>query len=107
MRIVRVPLGSRFGHLTPLGRLSTKGRKIIWVCRCDCGTIHEVPAMSLRTGNTRSCGCMMNVRHGHARDSAGKTREYAAWQKIKSSGLTCARWDRFDVFLQDMGAKPH
>ena len=28
-----------------------------YLCQCDCGTIKNVPAESLRRGESQSCGC--------------------------------------------------
>jgi hypothetical protein len=30
----------------------------IWQCQCECGNIAEVRGNDLRTGNTKSCGCL-------------------------------------------------
>lgn len=52
-------LGKRFGRLTVVGRgESTKDKKAVWVCKCDCGNTKAVPASSLKSGHTRSCGCL-------------------------------------------------
>jgi len=32
--------------------------KVVWLCICDCGNLVEMPSNRLRTGNTRSCGCL-------------------------------------------------
>lgn len=51
--------GKRFGRLVaiePTGERDAKGR-ILWKCRCDCGTLIDVPASSLSSGYRRSCGC--------------------------------------------------
>ena len=32
--------------------------KIYWLCECDCGNTCIVEGNSLRTGNTKSCGCV-------------------------------------------------
>lgn len=50
--------GMKFGKLTVLGREG--GRKVpLWKCRCDCGDkIVVIPGVSLRTGHTKSCGCL-------------------------------------------------
>lgn len=36
----------------------TKNRVKIWHCDCDCGREVDVPATSLSSGNTKSCGCL-------------------------------------------------
>jgi len=36
------------------------GKPRSWKCRCDCGGIKEVSGSSLRSGGTRSCGCLVH-----------------------------------------------
>ncbi len=51
--------GQRFGKLTVLrqAKNNKKGR-IVWECRCDCGSICDVSSDCLRRKNgTKSCGC--------------------------------------------------
>ena len=51
--------GQQFGYLTALYPLDErKNEKIIWYCKCSCGVEIEVPAGSLTSGNTKSCGCL-------------------------------------------------
>lgn len=57
-----VPMaGRRFGRWTVLefaGREARgKREKLVWACRCDCGTVKQIPGMSLRNGTSLSCGC--------------------------------------------------
>lgn len=47
--------GKRFGRLIVIERTSNKGSK--WRCACDCRTIKDIEAYSLRKGLTTSCGC--------------------------------------------------
>lgn len=35
-----------------------KGRNVYWLCECDCGNFNTVHSGALRTGATRSCGCL-------------------------------------------------
>ncbi len=51
--------GRRFGKLTALNRdgRSASGRAK-WACRCDCGNLCSVTASNLKSGHTRSCGCL-------------------------------------------------
>ena len=35
-----------------------KHNQVMWKCRCDCGTIRDVTASSLKNGNSKSCGCL-------------------------------------------------
>lgn len=51
--------GVRFGRVVAIKYSYTdKHRRAIWDCKCDCGNIFAVSAISLRSGNTRSCGCL-------------------------------------------------
>lgn len=53
--------GKRYGRLIVLHKASDNGRKKTrWVCRCDCGKQTVVNTGTLRSGHTRSCGCLQN-----------------------------------------------
>lgn len=67
--------GQRFGALTVIERAGSHkcdtmypygppGRASFstWLCRCDCGREKVVIGTNLRSGHTKSCGCMMG-RH--------------------------------------------
>lgn len=50
----------RFGRLLVLWKSKAKsGRSMIWDCRCDCGKVVPVTGTNLRTGKTKSCGCLL------------------------------------------------
>ena len=53
-------IGKRFGRLVVIERAGTKRREIAWLCRCDCGKEIVVPGNKLRSGHTKSCGCLRN-----------------------------------------------
>lgn len=56
----RLPIdrvGHRYGRLTVLRENGRWRRGVTWLCRCDCGNELTVPAFSLSSGNTNSCGC--------------------------------------------------
>ena len=55
--------GQKFGRLTVIERadeyVSPKGqRHIRWLCNCDCGKQITVKGNHLKSGNTKSCGCL-------------------------------------------------
>ncbi len=58
LKINRV--GNRYGKLLVIREDCNRGGRgqIKWVCKCDCGTTSSVLADNLRTGTTRSCGCL-------------------------------------------------
>lgn len=54
-----IPLeGKTFGRLTVIERVGKQGPHPTWLCRCECGNETVVQGPSLRTGQTRSCGCL-------------------------------------------------
>lgn len=50
--------GQKFNRLTVLAFHHTHNRAAYWVCQCECGATTIVSTPSLRSGNTRSCGCL-------------------------------------------------
>lgn len=120
--------GRTFGRLTVLHRVETPpGRKKAgyWQCRCSCGETTVVVSGNLRSGNSRSCGCLdrevtsaRSTKHGLSQ----KIPEYRIWSSMRDRcrnpknpkysyyggrGITvCERWDDFSLFLSDMGRRP-
>lgn len=55
--------GDRFGMLTVVSRAANAPRNHCrYLCRCECGNEVVVLGGSLRTGKTRSCGCLRRER---------------------------------------------
>lgn len=51
--------GQKFNKLTVLHKTNKrKNGSVVWQCLCDCGNKCEVTSSSLRTGRTKSCGCL-------------------------------------------------
>ena len=51
--------GQRFNKLTVIEKTDKrKNRQVVWKCKCDCGNITYVVGQALRTGHTKSCGCL-------------------------------------------------
>jgi hypothetical protein len=122
--------GQRFHRLLVLERDNTKppasnGRRVYWICQCDCGSIASKSGHELRSGNTRSCGCMHKAKIGSLNRTHGmsKTPTYRSWQAAKDrcnnpnnekypsyggAGITfCPKWAAsFELFLADMGERP-
>ena len=60
--------GQRFGRLTVSYRVGSNiSGQATWYCNCDCGGYTIASGSALRSGHTKSCGCI----------SRGKTRERA------------------------------
>lgn len=56
--------GKKFGKLTVISRadnyISRHGAISCWLCRCDCGTELVVRGSNLKSGHTKSCGCLVS-----------------------------------------------
>jgi len=51
--------GKKFNRLTVLGLgKRNSSRQLQWECRCDCGNIILATTTYLKTGHTKSCGCL-------------------------------------------------
>lgn len=65
--------GKRFGRWNVLYLVEdrTKKRGFIYHCKCDCGAEKDVPAETLRRGESQSCGCLQKEK---AAENGRKTR---------------------------------
>lgn len=116
--------GKRFGRLLVLNRQGVKSAQIAWLCICCCGNRLVVPGRDIRSGHTRSCGCLRRETSASRQTTHGasETEEFKIWTSMKTrcenenaSGYAaygargvqvCAAWQRFKVFLADMGFRP-
>lgn len=124
--------GQTFGRLTVVGFDHTKNPRLgaWWRCSCSCGETASVKGTSLRSGRTRSCGCLKkeviaagaHSVHG-ATTEDGKSPEYVVWSHMiarctnpndkryaRYGGrgiVVCDEWLKdFARFLADMGPRP-
>lgn len=51
-------IGRKFGRLTVVSELPSRGWHRRLMCVCDCGTRHEASASNLRSKHIQSCGCL-------------------------------------------------
>jgi hypothetical protein len=123
-----IQIGDVFGRLT-VSFLFTDEKKIRRAeCVCSCGGNKNPQLSALRTGATRSCGCLQKeeaaakrVRHG-AMHRGKRWPEYNVWNAMrgrcsnpKSKSYSnyggrgirvCERWNDFGLFIEDMGRRP-
>lgn len=113
-----------FGRLTATGAVEKRGGRSYLQVTCTCGTVKFVQESKLRSGHTKSCGCLQReaaskatLRHGQSSSQA-----YRAWQSMKDRctnpknrdfkdyggrGITFdPRWSDPVNFLADMGEPP-
>ncbi len=82
--------GQRFGRLVVLGRegnarIGKDGQyRPAWRCICDCGTECIVAGTNLRSGNTKSCGCLRK-RGRPVKDLTG--RRFGRLTVIRQTGV--------------------
>lgn len=126
--------GDQFGLLTVVRFDSqTAAGKHKYLCACECGGERVAVAGDLRSGKTRSCGCLRrataratgraNRTHGQSGGGATPTPAYYTWANMLARcynprhawfdhyggrGITvCDEWrESFEAFLTDMGAPP-
>ena len=51
-------VGQRFGRLTVISEVKSDNYQTAWLCRCDCGNEKVIKTRHLRSGATKSCGCL-------------------------------------------------
>lgn len=61
MRTAKDEVGNRYGRLTVVREFRRTRQGVYWLCKCDCGNEYAVLGTKLRSGNTRSCGCLREM----------------------------------------------
>lgn len=51
-------VGNVYGYLTVIAPAPSKSGRAMWKCKCKCGNECEVIGKLLRSGHTKSCGCL-------------------------------------------------
>ena len=82
--------GQRFGRLVALHPTSRRrSGKVMWLCQCDCGNTTFSTSNNLKSGGTRSCGCLYRETVGDAHRKHGMTgtRIYRIWKAMRNRCL--------------------
>lgn len=81
--------GQRFGRLMVIRRDGTSGDgQKTYLCRCDCGTEKVIKSGNLRSGRTKSCGCLGRERTARRNTESAKhggcgSRLYGIWYDMR------------------------
>lgn len=73
--------GQQFGRIKVLSFHHKDGNKYFYLCKCSCGNEKVIEIRNLKSGHTKSCGCLHKeivTTHG-----MGTTRLCRAWHHIK------------------------
>lgn len=73
-------VGLRYGKFVVLSFDHTEKQKKYFLCRCDCGKEKVVNIYALKSGNTKSCGCL------HSEMLANQNKLHSKWN-IKNQRL--------------------
>lgn len=124
-----ISAGDKFNRLTVTALAGRRDRKYLWTCACLCGRLTVAETSELRSGHTKSCGCLSRERtiarsttHGNCPRGVKRPTEYVIWSSMLSRcknpkvrcyknygerGISvCERWEKFENFLADMGGRP-
>ncbi|MEU6768618.1 hypothetical protein ABZ916_39675 [Streptomyces sp. NPDC046853] len=116
--------GKTFGLLTAVAYAGhNEAHRAMWDCVCECGGKVTVRAERLRSGCTKSCGCLAKRRMATLNRTHGKSKTplYRVWRGMIARcedsnsphfkhyggrGITiCAEWrNSFETFERDMGS---
>lgn len=102
-----------------LGRLTVQkeaGRdrfgQVLWECRCECGQIINVRGRDLRSGNTKSCGCLdiekaaTRIRKqtvNHSNPAAIKTKKLSSANTSGVRGVCQTKKGRWRAYIGHKG----
>lgn len=127
--VKNIPEGSRFTRWLVCGEpvwsevknSKRRNRRLLIPCRCDCGTESLVSPSSLRSGTSKSCGCIQ-VEYARSRTPTNQTHNLSmhplhnVWCSMRSRCLNklnkhynnygmlgisvCKEWESFEEFYE-------
>ena len=82
--------GQRFGRWVAIARGKNRGKRVYWVCECDCGFRKSVRTDHLNGGHSRSCGCL-NTELFVARSTTHNLRSHPAYRVHLNMKYRCEK----------------
>lgn len=100
-------IGKRFNRLIVLERVIDKDGCVMWKCKCDCGNIIITRGSSLRSGHTKSCGCLQRdfVKKLNSVDMIGK--KFGKLTVVRESEKRDSNGNKYWFCDCDCGTKNH
>lgn len=112
-------IGKKYNNLTVIeyGARDSMGRMRV-LCMCDCGNIKSYDMYSVKSGNTKSCGCFRSTiaKNKMTKHGMSNTRLFKTWvqmrqrcscetsKKYKYYGgrgiFVCNEWEEFNNFYE-------
>ena len=92
-------IGNRYGKLIVIAKdeeLSIKNHRAYWICKCDCGNYKTVSSKCLRSGKTKSCGCL--ISHGEEKISNYFHNNKIDFQSQYGVSIN-GKWYRYDFAI--------
>lgn len=81
-------IGDRYGKLVVKKEIEKISKERRFLCKCDCGNYTKVVMVSLRTGNTTSCGCYRDRRASETQRTDHTGKRYGKLVALKRVGRT-------------------
>lgn len=78
-------LHQKCGRLTVVSRAENKNNRAYWNCLCECGNTTTISGKKLRTGQTKSCGCLRKDTCKQTAINQRHTEEYVK-EKLYENG---------------------
>lgn len=82
--------GQKFGRLTVLyrGDKVEHGKSVKWYCQCDCGNCCWITSNGLRTGNSKSCGCLKKEKNAElGKKNKGKRHKFNTFKILEDYAI--------------------
>lgn len=113
-------IGRVFGQLSVLARAVNDDKRAMWACACTCGASTVTSGTRLRTGKTKSCGCLRadNMQDIATTHGLRSSPVYESWRgmlrrcydprnnrfhRYGGRGIVvCPRWHTLENFIADM-----